>query len=83
MHGLLHVVRDDDDGVLSLSSVKDVLDLGRGDRVEGRRRLVQQGSPRLHRQGPRNAHALRLTAGERAAADLLSLSFNSSRPRPA
>ena len=40
--GLLHVVGDDDDGVVLLQLVDQLLDMGRGDRIERRARLVHQ-----------------------------------------
>src|SRR5512146_1772107 len=44
---LLHIVGDDGDGVVALQDVDQLLDLGCGDRVERRARLVEQDHLRL------------------------------------
>jgi len=61
---LLHVVRDDRDRVLALERVDEVLDPGRGDRVERGCGLVHQDHVRFDRQRTRDAEALLLAAGE-------------------
>src|SRR4051794_39111276 len=61
---LLHVVGHDHDRVVGLELVDQVLDRGGGDRVERRARLVHQQHLRLDRDGPGDAQALLLTAGE-------------------
>ena len=60
---LLHVVRDDDDREPRLDLLHQVLDARRGDRVEGRARLVHQDHLRLHGDRPGDAQPLLLTAG--------------------
>src|SRR5215470_18502041 len=59
---LLHVVGDDGDGVIVLELVDQLLDLGGGDRVERRTRLVEQDHLRLDRDGAGDAQALLLAA---------------------
>src|SRR5450755_2592662 len=63
--GLLHVVGHDGDGVVVLELVDQFLDLGGGDRVERRARLVEQDHLRPHCDGARDAKPLLLAAGER------------------
>src|SRR5450631_717968 len=63
--GLLHVVGHDGDGVVVLELVDQLLDLGGGDRVERRARLVEQDHLRPHRDGAGDAKPLLLAAGER------------------
>ena len=63
--GLLHVVGDDGDGVVVLELVDQLLDLGGGDRVERRARLVEQDHLRPHRHRARDTKPLLLAAGER------------------
>src|ERR1700690_965289 len=63
--GLLHVVGDDGDRVVVLEFVDQLLDLGSGDRVERRARLVEQDHLRPHRDGAGDAKPLLLAAGER------------------
>ena len=75
--GLLHVVRDDDDGVLLRQLPHQVFDLQRGDRVERAARLVHQDHVGLDGERARDAQALLLPAGEREPL-WLSLSFTSS-----
>src|SRR5829696_334810 len=60
---LLHVVRDDHDGVLLLELHHQVLDLPGGDRVERRAGLVHQDHIGVDGQAARDAEALLLTAG--------------------
>src|SRR6266566_2333025 len=48
---LLHVVGDDDDRVVVLELVDQLLDLGGGDRIERRARLVEQDYLGLYRNG--------------------------------
>ena len=64
---LLHVVRDDDDGVVLLELSDQVLDRQRGDRVQRRARLVHQQHVGLHRDRAGDAQPLLLTTGEPAA----------------
>src|SRR5262245_21678442 len=52
---LLHVVGDDHDRVVLLELVDQLLDLGGGDRVERRARLVEQDHLWPHRHGARDA----------------------------
>src|SRR5689334_22589001 len=66
--GLLHVVRDDYDGVVGLQLVHELLDPPRGNRIECRRRLVEEEDRRLDRNAARNAQALLLAAGKAGAA---------------
>ena len=61
----LHVVGHDGDGVVVLEFVDQLLDLGGGDRVERRARLVEQDDLRPHRDGAGDTQALLLAAGER------------------
>src|SRR6266516_1601383 len=68
--GLLHVVRDDHDRVVALQLVHQLLDLLRGDRVEGRGGLVEEQDLRLDRDRTRDAEALLLAARERERAPL-------------
>src|SRR5664280_2754315 len=63
--GLLHVVGHDGDRVVVLKFVDQFLDLGGGDRVERRARLVEQDHLRPHRDGAGDAQPLLLAAGER------------------
>src|SRR5699024_1898565 len=65
---LLHVVRDDDDRVITRQLIHQVLDLEGGDRVEGRTGFVHQDHLGVDRDGPRDAQALLLATrqGERA-----------------
>src|SRR5580700_5569828 len=64
---LLHVVGDDHDGVVVGQFVDQLFDLGGGDRVERRARLVEQDHLRPHRDGAGDAQALLLAAGEALA----------------
>ena len=61
---LLHVVGDDDDGVILFEFLHQFLDLEGGDRVEGGGGFVHQDDFRLDRQGTGDAQALLLPAGE-------------------
>ena len=61
---LLHVVRDDDDSIALLELVEEGLDLGRGDRVEGARRLVHEEDVGLDGEDPGDAEPLLLAARE-------------------
>src|SRR5262245_30904125 len=63
---LLHVVRHDRDRVATAQLVDQLLDLGGGDRVEGRARLVHQDDLGIDRDRPRDAQALLLAARERS-----------------
>src|SRR5664280_255081 len=63
--GLLHVVGHDGDRVVVLELVDQFLDLGGGDRVERRARLVEQDHLWPHRDGAGDAQSLLLAAGER------------------
>ena len=65
--GLLHRVGDDDDAVVLLQLVDQLLDLGGGDRVERRARLVHQDHFGADGDGPGDAQALLLAAGEAGA----------------
>ncbi len=60
--GLLHVVGDDDDGVILFQLRGQLLDLGRRDGVQGAGRLIHQQDLGLNGQGARNAEALLLAA---------------------
>src|SRR3989338_7915232 len=62
--GLLHVVRDYDDGVVPLQFRHEVFYLGGGDRVEGRAGLVHEYHLRLHGHRARDAEPLLLAAGQ-------------------
>src|SRR5664280_2516826 len=63
--GLLHVVGDDGDRVVVLEFVDQLFDLGGGDRIECRARLIEQDHFRLHRHRAGDAQALLLAAGQR------------------
>src|SRR6266446_9419562 len=60
---LLHVVRDDHDGIAVLELEHELLDLGGGDGIEGGAGLVHQEHVRLDSDGPRDAQALLLAPG--------------------
>src|SRR3990172_4902300 len=62
--GLLHVVRDDDDREVTGEVSHEVLNLQRGDRVQGGARLVHQDDVRLRGQGAGDAQPLLLAAGQ-------------------
>ena len=62
--GLLHVVRDDDDGVAILELAHQVLDARGGDRVQGRSRLIHEQHVGLHGEQARDAQPLLLAARE-------------------
>src|SRR5438270_1738056 len=68
--GLLHVVSDDDDGVLLFQLPDQLFDFGGRDRVERGARLVHQNDLRFDREGTRDAKPLLLTAGKSVAADV-------------
>src|SRR5438270_2908096 len=68
--GLLHVVSDDDDGVLLFQLPDQLFDFGGRDRVERGARLVHQNDLRLDREGARDAKPLLLTSGKSVAADV-------------
>ncbi len=55
---------DDEDGVVPLQRLDEVLDLSGGNGVQGRARLVHEDDLRLHGDGPGDAEALLLAAGE-------------------
>ena len=61
---MLHVVGDDDDRVVDLQIPDQLFDLRRGDRIEGRRRLVHQQNLRIDGERSGDADALLLAAGE-------------------
>src|SRR5213592_952132 len=61
---LLHVVRDDDDGVVRFELVNQLLYLRGRDRIERGARLVHQNHVRLDRERARNAETLLLAAGQ-------------------
>src|SRR5579863_3473761 len=61
---LLHVVSDDHDGAAALQLENQVFDLGGGDGIQRRARLVEQQHFRIDSQGARNAQALLLAAGK-------------------
>ena len=65
--GLLHRVGHDHDGVVLPQLVDELLDARGGDRVEGRAGLVHQDHLGAHRDGPRNAQPLLLSAGQPGA----------------
>src|SRR6266568_6924210 len=60
--GLLHIVGDNDDGVILLQLKDQILNLRRGQRVERRAGLVHQNDFRLIRDRPRDAESLHLAA---------------------
>src|SRR3954454_13478324 len=60
---LLHVVRDDDDGVVRLQAVDEFLDALRRDWIERGRRFVHQEHFGLYRERTRNAQPLLLSTG--------------------
>jgi hypothetical protein len=62
--GLLEVVRDDHDRVIPLELGDQLLEPGRGDRVERRGGLVHQDHLGLQRDRPGDAQALLLPAGQ-------------------
>src|SRR6266581_2292159 len=62
---LLHVVGDDDYGVLASELHHQVFDLERGNRVERRARLVHEDDLWAHRQAPRYHKALLLPTRQR------------------
>src|SRR5665648_547789 len=62
--GLLHVVGDDDDGVLLLQLLHQILDAHRGDGIERRGGLVHQDDVGLDGDGAGYAEPLLLAAGE-------------------
>ena len=65
---LLHVVGDDDDRVAAAQLVDQLLDLGGGDRIERRARLVHQDHFRIDRDRAGDAQPLLLAAGQGGAA---------------
>ena len=65
--GLLHVVGDDDDGVLLLEFADEILDGEGGDRVQRRAGLVHQQHVGLDGDRPGDAQPLLLTAGQARA----------------
>src|ERR1051325_4335899 len=82
--GLLHVVGDDDYGVVLLELQNQVFDLGRGERVEGGGRFVHEEHFGLHGQGAGNAQPLLLAAREtdrRSVEAVLDLIPESSHDR--
>ena len=62
--GLLQVVRDDGDGEPLLEFQHQLFDFPRGDRVQGRARLVHQQHRRLRGDGSGDAEPLLLASGE-------------------
>src|SRR5262245_30195192 len=67
--GLLHVVGDDHDRIVSLELVDQLLDLGGRDRIECRAGLVEQDHLWFDRNGARNAQPLLLTARQALPVD--------------
>src|SRR6202166_2321943 len=65
--GLLHVMRDDGDGVVLRQFLDQFLDLGGRDRIERRARLVEQDHFGPHRHGAGDAKPLLLAAGQAQA----------------
>src|ERR1700719_2185064 len=65
--GLLHVMRDDGDGVVLRQFLDQFLDLGGRDRVQRRTRLVEQDHLGPHRNGAGDAKPLLLAAGQAQA----------------
>src|SRR5690606_4061768 len=61
---LLHVVGDDQDGVVLLEFGDELLDAAGGDGVQGRGRFVEQDHLRPQRHRPGDAQALLLAAGQ-------------------
>src|SRR5947208_16900320 len=72
---LLNIVSDDDNGHRFLQLVNKLLDLGRGDGIEGGARLVHQQDVRINCQRPRDAESLLLAAGK-TCSGLLQLVFD-------
>src|SRR6185295_14603717 len=64
---LLHAVRHDRDRVVLAQVIDQLLDLGGGNRIERRARLIHQDDLRLNRDGTRDAQALLLAAGQAGA----------------
>ena len=58
--GLLHVVRDDDDGVATAQFVDQLLDARGGDGIERAARFVHQDDFGFHRDGAGDAQPLLL-----------------------
>lgn len=67
---LLHVVRDDDDGVLGLEFAQKFLDLKGGDRVERGGWLIKQDHIRICGERTGDAESLLLATGEAESAFL-------------
>src|SRR5229473_5406469 len=67
---LLHVVGHDDDGVVPRQLGHQVLDLQRGDRVEGRAGLVHEDHIGAHREAARDGKPLLLAARQRCGGRL-------------
>ena len=65
---LLHIMRNDDDGIFPAQVVNQFLDSGSRDRIKGRARLVHQDHFGINGDGTRNAQTLLLTARQRRAA---------------
>src|SRR5438105_15585796 len=61
---LLHIMRDDDDGVMALEFENQVFDAGGRGGVESRSRLVEQNDLRVGCQRLRDTQALLLPAGK-------------------
>ena len=61
---LLHAVRDDNNGRLLAEFADQLLDLGRRNRIQGRRRFVHQQDRWLDGHGTGNTQSLLLSAGE-------------------
>ena len=66
LHCLVHVVGDEDDGLvqLLLKPQQLVLKLGTGDGVQGAEGLVHEDDLRVHSEGTSHANALLLAAGQ-------------------
>ena len=63
--GLLHVMGDDHHRTLILETKHQLLDLGGGNRIQGRARFIQKQNFRIDSQRARNTEPLLLAAGER------------------
>ena len=74
MERLAHVVVGDQDAHAALPEIlDDFLDVGDGERIDARERLVEQDELRLEREAARNLDAAALTARKLRAAPLLDV----------
>src|ERR1700683_161433 len=79
---LLHVMGDDDNGVVLLQLVNEFLNLDRGDGIQRGAGLIHENDLGLHGDGTRDAKALLLSAGkaERAGVETITDFFPQSGP---